>query len=61
MEKDSKIYVAGHRGMVGSAFVWTYRTELEEGIRLSYEDFLSRIITKLYEIINYWRHRLPRK
>lgn len=61
MEKDSKIYVTRHRGMVGSAFVWTYRTELEEGIRLSYEDFLSRIITKLYEIINYWRHRLPRK
>ena len=58
MEKNAKIYVAGHRGMVGSAIVrelerklldvskatnlgWTYKTELEEGIRLSYEDFLN--------------------
>ena len=24
-----------------TALGWTYRTELEEGIRLSYEDFLS--------------------
>ena len=81
MEKNAKIYVAGHRGMVGSAIVrelqrqvakvvgytgeikwdtskpngtprklldvskatklgWTYKTELEDGLRLSYEDFL---------------------
>lgn len=82
MEKNSKIYVAGHRGMVGSAIVRELRrqgysniitrthaeldltrqeavdaffaevrpesclltSELEDGIRLAYEDFLNNPI-----------------
>lgn len=35
MEKDSKIYVAGHRGMVGSAIVRALRKE-------GYEDIITR-------------------
>ena len=35
MEKDSKIYIAGHRGMVGSAI---HRRLVKEG----YENFLLR-------------------
>ena len=33
MEKDAKIYVAGHRGMVGSAIV--RQLEKEAGAKLS--------------------------
>ena len=35
MEKDSKIYVAGHRGMVGSAIV-------RELVRQGYNNILTR-------------------
>ncbi len=41
MEKDSKIYVAGHRGMVGSAIV----RELK---RQGYENILTRTHAELY-------------
>ena len=56
IEKNAKIYVAGHRGMVGSAIVRELerqgyahiisRThkELEDGISLAYEDFLNNPI-----------------
>ena len=40
MEKDSKIYVAGHRGMVGSAIV----RELK---RQGYENILTRTHAEL--------------
>ena len=40
MEKDSKIYVAGHRGMVGSAIV----RELE---RQGYTNILTRTHSEL--------------
>ena len=47
MEKDAKIYVAGHRGMVGSAIV----RELE---RQGYtRDYDAELIG--YESDSYWR------
>ena len=49
MEKDAKIYIAGHRGMVGSAIV----RELE---RQGY----TNLITRTHKELNL-RHFLPRK
>lgn len=40
MEKDSKIYVAGHRGMVGSAIV-------RELLRLGYDNIITRTHAEL--------------
>ena len=60
MEKNSKIYVDGHRGMVGSAIVRELRrqrpesclltSELEDGIRLAYEDFLNNPMRRSAEV-----------
>jgi GDP-L-fucose synthase len=40
MDKQAKIYVAGHRGLVGSAIVRTLQTQ-------GYENFLFRTSTEL--------------
>ena len=40
MEKDAKIYVAGHRGMVGSAIV-------RELLRQGYNNIITRIHAEL--------------
>jgi nucleoside-diphosphate-sugar epimerase len=46
MEKNSKIYVAGHRGLVGSAILrklgWKYTIDIDDGIRMTYKDFLNK-------------------
>ena len=44
MEKNSKIYVAGHRGMVGGAIVRDLQRQGYtniDGIHLAYQDFLN--------------------
>jgi len=50
MDKRSKIYIAGHRGLVGSAMVknlaiqtlgWEHTVELEEGVERVYERYLK--------------------
>jgi hypothetical protein len=35
-DRDQVIYVAGHRGMVGSALGWQARIGLEAGLRDAY-------------------------
>src|ERR1700744_6157495 len=57
MEKNSKIYIAGHRGMVGSAI---HRKLVKEG----YTNFLTRVSTELdlrnqQDVANFFEQEKP--
>lgn len=58
MEKDAKIYIAGHRGMVGSA---VYRTLVKQG----YSNFLLRSSNELdlrdqQQVADFFKHEKPK-